>query len=261
MAVIDTTVGPIGYEERGGGSALPLILLHGVGSTRSVWHPQLDHFGRARRTIAFDYPGYGESLFVPHATRDTFAQAILAAMEGLDVPAAHVCGLSLGGVVAIAMHDADPNRCASLVLADTFAVHPDGAAIRDRSVRASRDLGMRELAEARAGALIAEGASDAIRREVVETMAGIDPAAYVLGAEAVWLADQRERATAIRCPTLILCGSEDRITPPALSEELKDLVPHASLVEISGAGHLSNLEQPAIFNRVVDAFLSGVEEG
>ena len=67
------------------------------------------------------------------------------------------------------------------------------------------------------------------------------------------------RPKAVECPTLILYGSEDRITPPALSEELKTLIPHAGLIEISGAGHLPNLEQPAIFDRVLAGFLAGVE--
>lgn len=259
MGVVDTARGRIGYTEQGTGG-IPLVLLHGVGSDKSVWWPQLDHFGLQRRTIAFDYPGYGESAIDPDAKRNDFAASILAAMDALGIGEAHICGLSLGGVVAIAMHAAAPDRCASLTLADSFAVHPEGRAIHDRSLAAARDLGLRALAEARVGALLAPAASDEVRREVVETMSRIDPAAYAVGARAVWLANQRERAAAIRCPTLILCGSDDSITPPTLSEELKDLIPHAALVEIAGAGHLSNLEQPAIFNRVLERFLDGVEE-
>ena len=60
---------------------------------------------------------------------------------------------------------------------------------------------------------------------MIETMAAIDPAAYRIGAAAVWLADQRDRAKAVGVPTLILVGEEDGITPPALSEELADLIP------------------------------------
>ena len=67
---------------------------------------------------------------------------------------AHVCGLSLGGVVAIAMHAMAPDRCASLIIADSFAIHPDGQGIHDRSVAASRSMTMRELADARAGMLL-----------------------------------------------------------------------------------------------------------
>ena len=102
MPSIATARGRIGYLEEGNGDATPIVFLHGVGSDKSVWRPQLDHFGRARRAVAFDYPGYGESEFAAGATRDDYAAAILAAMEALDIERAHICGLSLGGVIAIA---------------------------------------------------------------------------------------------------------------------------------------------------------------
>lgn len=248
----------IGFDETGGGDATPIVFLHGVGSDKSVWHPQLAHFGRTRRAIAFDYPGYGESDAAPEATsRDDYAGAILSAMRELKLERPHICGLSLGGVVAIAMHARAPERCASLILADTFAVHPQGRAIHERSLAGSRDLPA--MAEARVDMLLAQPADPDVRREVVETMSGIDPEAYRIGAEAVWLADQRDRAQAIDAPTLILCGDQDSITPVALSTELVDLIPNARIQVITDAGHLTNLEKPAEFNRVVDDFLREIE--
>jgi len=245
----------IGFVEAGGGHATPIVFLHGVGSDKSVWHPQLDHFSRERRAIAFDYPGYGDSDPAPEGTtRDDFASAIVSAMHELGVDRAHICGLSLGGVVAIAMHHAAPERCASLILADTFAVHPEGRAIYERSLAGSRDL--RAMAEARADVLLAQPADPSLRSEVVETMSRIDPAAYCIGAEAVWLADQRERVQAIKVPTLVLVGDQDLVTPPALSNELADLLPEARLQVIGGAGHLGNVEKPDEFNRFVDAFVN-----
>jgi len=257
MGTIHTSKGAIGVVERGGGDATPIIFLHGVGSDKSVWASQLAHFGQQRRAVAFDYPGYGESDPSPDATGDDFAAVILAAMDALDIDNAHVCGLSLGGVIAIALHAADPSRCASLILADSFAVHPDGQAIFDRSEAASRTVGMRGLAEARAGALLGTAATPAMHAEVIDTMSRIDPAAYVIGARAVWLADQIDRASAIRVPTFVLVGDEDSITPPALSEQLVSLIPGATMEVIAGAGHLANLEQPAAFNAAVDTFLNG----
>jgi 3-oxoadipate enol-lactonase len=254
MGVVSTRLGAIGVHEQGGGTAAPIVFLHGVGSDKSVWRPQIEHFGMSRRAIAFDYPGYGESD--PLAGGGDFASAMLAALDALDVARAHVCGLSLGGVVAIAMYARSPERCASLVLADTFARHPDGAAICQRSIDASRTMPMRDLAEARVDMLLGGGASSGLRAEVVETMAAIDPAAYRIGAEEVWLADQREEARAIRVPALVLCGTEDRITPPALSEELAALIHGASLNLIAAAGHLANAEQPAAFNAAVERFLA-----
>jgi 3-oxoadipate enol-lactonase len=182
---------------------------------------------------------------------------ILAAMTELGIGKAHVCGLSLGGVVAIAMNHAWPKRIASLILADTFAEHPDGKGIFDRSIAASTDL--RALAESRVDVLLAQPADPAVRNEVVETMAAIDPAAYRIGAEAVWLADQRDRSAAIRAPTLVLCGAEDRITPPALSTALAKLIPGAQCETIDRAGHISNLERPEEFNTLVGAFIRGVD--
>lgn len=260
MGIIATSLGRIGVLEQGGGNALPILFLHGVGSDKSVWRPQLDHFARSRRAVALDYPGYGESDPVPaDATRDDFAAAALAALDALGIERTHVCGLSLGGVIAIAMHEAAPERCASLVLADSFAVHPDGQAIYDRSVDASRAVGLRALAQQRAPLLLAPGIGDATRDEVIATMAAIDPHAYEVGARAVWLADQRDRAQRIRVPTLVLVGDLDPVTPPDLSRELAQLVPGAQLQVIAGASHLANLDKVAEFNAAVEGFISGSE--
>ena len=257
MSAVETALGRIGVSEKGAGSATPIVFLHGVGSDKSVWTLQLEHFGRSRRAIAFDYPGYGESDLLPDATRDDFAAAILAGLDALGVERAHICGLSLGGVIAIAMHSAAPERCATLILADTFAVHPDGQAIHDRSVNASRNAGMRAIAEQRVGALLAPATSEAIRKEVIETMAGIDPQAYRLGARAVWLADQRERVAAIDVPTLVIVGTLDAITPPGLSDELGAMIGGARVERIEGASHLANLDRPDAFNHLVDEFIEG----
>jgi 3-oxoadipate enol-lactonase len=255
---IKTSAGySIGYDEQGGGDALPIIFLHGVGSDKSVWHPQLDFFGQERRAISFDYPGYGDSDPAPdETTRDDFAAAILSAMKEIGVSRAHICGLSLGGVIAIALYDLAPEACASLILADTFAVHPEGRAIFERSIAASHDL--RTMAEARIDVLLAQPADPKLRSEVIETMARIDPAAYRVGARAVWLADQRQRASLIVIPTLVLVGSQDLVTPYDLSAELADLVPDARLQVIEGAGHLSNCERADEFNAAVESFVSSI---
>ena len=254
VTAIATSLGRVGLLEQGSG-ATPIVFLHGVGSDKSVWAPQLAYFGRSRRAIAFDYPGYGESDPAPEtATRDDFAAAILAGMDALDIAQAHICGLSLGGVVAIAIHAAAPRRCRSLVLADSFAFHPDSQAIYERSLAGSADL--KATAEARVDVLLAQPADTAHRIETVRTMSRIDPAAYRIGARAVWLADQRGRAAAIDVPTLVLCGAEDKVTPPALSRELAALIPGARYAEIERAGHLTNVERADEFNRLVEEFIA-----
>ena len=257
MGGIDTAAGRVGVADNGTRGGAPILFLHGVGSDKSVWRPQLDHYRGVRPAIAIDYPGYGESAPQQHATRDDYARTALAVLDALGHERAHICGLSLGGVVAVAMHALEPERCQSLILADTFAVHPGGQEIYDRSIAASSDL--RALAEARVDVLLARPADPSIRSEVVETMAAIDPAAYRLAAEAVWLADQRDRVARIDVPTMVLCGALDVVTPPALSEALAASIPGAELHIIAGAGHLANLEKPAEFNAASDRFLSRVD--
>jgi 3-oxoadipate enol-lactonase len=162
----------IGCWEAGASDRTPIVFLHGVGSDKSVWHPQLAQFGRNRRAIAFDYPGYGDSDPAPEGTsRDDYAAAILSAMHALGIARAHLCGLSLGGIVAIAMDAASPDSCASLILADSFADHPEGQAIYERSLAAADSGSLRPMAEARVDVLLAQPADPAVRTEVVETMA------------------------------------------------------------------------------------------
>jgi len=258
VRVLTSSGTSIGYAEAGRSDRTPIVFLHGVGSDKSVWRSQLGHFGQERRTLAFDYPGYGDSDPAPEGTsRDDYAAVIVSALAELGITRAHICGLSLGGVVAIAIHHAAPGLCASLILADTFASHPDGQAIYERSIAASEN--MRVLAEGRVDVLLAQPADPAVRSEVIETMARIDPAAFRIGAEAVWLADQGDRADAIRVPTLVVCGTEDKVTPPALSTSLTRMIPGAHYEPIEGAGHISNLERAEGFNTIVGAFIRGVD--
>ena len=268
MGRIGTAKGAIGVDQLGRieladdeVAPTPIVFLHGVGSDKSAWRGQLEHFAAARHAIAFDYPGYGESDPADsEADHDNFASAILSAMDTLEVGRAHICGLSLGGVVAIAMHNAAPDRCASLIIADSFSIHPEGRGLFNRSVKASRSMTMRELAEDRVEMLLAPNANDDLRDEVVATMAAINPDAYRAGARAVWLADQRDRLDQIAVPTLVIVGDQDRITPPMLSRDLVSRIAGSRLVEIGGSGHLANLEQPAAFNAAIDRFLTDFEQ-
>ena len=237
--------------------ARPLLFLHGVGSDKSVWAPQMRHFARTRRCIAADYPGYGDSAPSPGATREDFADAMLALLDTLGVEHVDICGLSLGGIVAMLMAPRLGNRLGRLVIANSFAVHPEGDAIFERSTSAARRLGMKGLADARIDMLLAPGTAPALRADLVATMGAIAPDAYVQGARAVWKADLTAEARAISAPTLVLCGSEDAITPPRLSDALADLLADARRVDLAGAAHLSNVERPDDFNREVEQFLSG----
>ena len=259
MATLATSLGNIGYREVGSGG-IPLVFLHGVGSDKSAWDLQLWHFSTTRRTIAFDFPGYGESdplIERSGDAHDQFAETIIAALDALALDRVHLCGLSLGGVVAIAIAHRAPHHLASLILADSFAKHPDGQAMIARSLAASDN--MHALASARVPVLVGPNSAPELVAQLIVVMAAIDAGAFRLGSAAVWPTDQHDRARAITAPTLILCGSNDQVTPPALSAELAQLIAGSRLQLIPCAGHLPNLEQPATFNAALGAFVDEVE--
>jgi 3-oxoadipate enol-lactonase len=237
------------------------VFVHGAAGDHRLWQPQLSGLTDEFTVIAWDEPGAGRSSDTPaDFTLADYANCLAALLDHLGLGRVHLAGLSWGGTVILELYRRHPDKAATLILADTFAVHPDGTGIYQRSTEASRSMTMRALAEARVDMLIGTAASPKLRAEVVDTMAAIDPEAYRIGAEAVWLADQRGSAARIAVPTLVLCGTEDRITPPELSEELAGLIPGARLEMIDDAGHLANAEQPTAFNAALDKFLAEAEQ-
>jgi 3-oxoadipate enol-lactonase len=245
----------IGYKEKGSGDAI--IFLHGVGSDKSVWDGQLEYFSRKWRAISLDYPGYGDSdLPEGSLTREDIGRYLFGAMDGLGIKSAHVVGLSMGGVMALEMVRQQPARPRSLTLADTFAKHPDSDRILERIQKAMASMSMREFAQARVSVLVAPNASDALKQEVVETMAKIDKRTYAWSSVAVWTADYRNDLPGIKIPTFIVVGEHDQVTPRALSEELHQGIPGSKLEIISGAGHIANRDTPDAFNRLVEEFIS-----
>src|SRR5690348_9065595 len=128
----------IAYVDEGGGP--PIVFLHGVGATKKMWAPQIELLSERFRCIALDYRGYGESEAPPQSSlkpdardakaisRAAYARDLLAVLDAAGIDAAHLCGCSLGGVVALETYDAKPARVKSLALVDTFAFYPGGAA-------------------------------------------------------------------------------------------------------------------------------------
>jgi 3-oxoadipate enol-lactonase len=242
------------YEEAGSG---PLVLfLHGVGADRRSWQPQLSGLADSFRCVAIDYPGYGGSDPAPEGSdRRWLAALLLDAVEALGGTAAHVVGLSMGGVMALEMARIGDQKLASLVLADSFAHHPDGKAIDARFQHAMMTTPMPEFASSRAPSLVSPSSPPALLAEIQAVLSEIPAKSVAWASPIVWLADARAWLKDLALPTLVIVGAEDRITPPELSLDLARGIPKAKLVVVGGAGHLSNMEQPQAFNAALRGFL------
>ena len=263
----------IAYAEAGAGP--PIVFLHGVGATKRSWEPQLSMLSERFRCIAVDYRGYGESDVPPDSSltpeardaksisRAAYARDVIAVLDAAGIEAAHLCGCSLGGVVAMETFDAKPSRVKSLALVDTFAYYPRGAETMDQRIATLDELGIEEFARTRAPGVLNPKASPDLVEHVRADMASIPLAVYKASTRATWTGDYRALLPRIDVPAEVFWGELDTsIAPLALSEELAHQIPTCSgVVRVAHAGHLPNLDNAEFFNLALEAFVDSVESG
>jgi 3-oxoadipate enol-lactonase len=242
-----------------------LVLLHAFPLAASMWQPQLAALPAGWRAIAPDLRGFGQSSpGDPSASAaiDDYAEDLVGLLDHLGIDRVVLGGLSMGGYGAFAALRRAPDRVQGLVLADTRA-QADG-----ESARASRDAMIEVLAQGGASAVFERmeagllGATTrASRPDVVTRVRDMALAQPVDGIRrGIQRLKSRPDSTpllsAITFPTLVIVGEEDQITGVDVAREMHRQVRGADLAIISGAGHLSNLEQPGGFNEVLFRFLS-----
>ena len=244
----------LAYDAAGAGA--PIVFLHGVGSNRSTWAGQLAEFGRDHLAVAVDMRGYAESEADPSTVSlPTFALDVAALIDHLGAGPAHVCGLSMGGLVALHLWRERRDAVRSLVLCDTFASHPVAAAGHPKRMAEIEASTMPELARARMPAVYAPTTDKAVVERGIAVYAKLDKEVYRAASDEVWLQRLEDVARSVTVRTLVLVGEHDTITPPPLSEVLHALIPKSRLALIPAAGHLVNEENPTAFNGLVREFL------
>lgn len=252
----------LAYRRAGAGPTL--VLLHGFASDSRAWRPQIEALSTEFTVIAWDAPGAGESPDPPEGFGfDDWADVLARFLDALDIPTAHVLGLSWGGVLAQVFHGRHPERTTSLVLADTYAGWPgslgaEAAARRLDSTLADLALPPDEFAERFLPTMFGPMPSRDARSTLAELIADRHPIGFRLMALALAQADTRDLARRINVPTLLPWGDHDVRAPMSVGRELEALIPGSRLAVIEGAGHASNLDRPAEFNAVVAEFLRSI---
>lgn len=253
----------IHYERAGKGPEL--VLLHGIGSNSRSWRYQLAGLSDEFTVIAWDAPGYGRSDD-PAIAEEEFRMAHFAGylsglLDGLGLEKVHILGLSMGGVIAQEFYRLYPGRVQTLILADTNrggGTRPEAERIEQLNNRLKSALNPAELAKRRTPVLLSSNASPAKIAEVESIMSEIHPAGYRRASYAMSYADYTDLLPRITVPTLIICGEQDGVAPPRESELLHQAIPGSRLVLIPNAGHVSNQEQPELFNRAIREFLGSI---
>ena len=242
-----------------------VLLLHAFPLHGGMWAAQMDALARDHRVIAPDFRGFGQSeVGDGQYAIDFFVDDLFSV---LDATARHVgepvaaCGLSMGGYVLLRALEREPQRFGAIVLADTKAAADDDAAKLKRldAVRALREGGVGPYAASFAAGALGPATRNE-RPDVaarVEAMVRSNPVAGIVGAQLAMAArtDTTAGLGSIAIPTLVVVGSEDAITPPAVAREMAGRIRNARFLELPRAGHLSPIEAPNAFNDAILSFL------
>ena len=247
----------LAYDDAGQG--VPCVLLHAFPLDRRMFGDLPARLGPRARVIAPDLRGFGDSeLDGPYSIAD-LADDVAGLLDHLRLDRAVIGGVSMGGYVALAFAARHARRLAGLVLADTKA-SPDSdeaRAARDEAAALVRSQGVpayvdKQLAPPAVGAqrprTCATRCAACAARRRRRCWRAWSPCATVPIAEPSW-----PRST---WPTLVMVGTDDTVTPPSEAAAMATAIRKAVLVEIPGAGHLANLEQPTPFCQALSGFLA-----
>lgn len=248
------------------GTGLPLLLVHGFPLDHTMWDAQLEVLSRRCRVIAPDLRGFGQSgVTEGSVTMEQFADDLDALLDALAVaePIA-LCGLSMGGYIALAFWRKHRSRLRGLVLCDTKASAdtPEAAAARRETAGRVLREGPALLADSMLPKLVAPATLDG-RPEIVAAVRRVILAADPRGIAAAQrgMAERPDSSSLlpqIDCPALLLGGQHDVLSPPDQMRAMAGEMPQARFVTIADAGHLAPLENPAKANLAMLEFLGRV---
>ena len=248
------------YETAGAGETL--LLIHGLGSSAQDWERQVGEMARRYRVIAYDVRGHGRSekpagpYSVPQFARD--AAELLRALEAGP---AHICGLSMGGMIAFQMAVDFPELVRSLIIVNS-APAMVLTKLKERALVGLRVVvvkcfGVGAMGKILAKQLFPRTEQQELRETFIVRMAANDPRAYLDTVRAIDGWSVRNRIAGIRCPVLVLASDHD-YTPIELKREYAAMIPGAAVQVLEDSRHAAPLDQPEALNRAVLEFVAGV---
>ncbi|MBP6672063.1 MAG: alpha/beta fold hydrolase [Bacteroidetes bacterium] len=257
------------YIDVGPQNSVPVIFIHGFPFSHKMWNfpgGQVEALTATNRVVAYDLRGHGESeVGTGHYAIELFVDDLFLLMDHLNIPKAVLCGLSMGGYIALRAVERNPDRIAGLVLADTKSEADSNEAKikRANGIKFVQSNGMKYYAQDYVKIVFAppafEGKAESVKmiQSIVERTAPTAIFGTLLALAG--RTDTTNSLQNIKCPVLIMVGEKDNVTPVAASQIMKDKIPGAEMVIIPGAGHVSNMENPAEFNKHLTAFLAKIK--
>jgi pimeloyl-ACP methyl ester carboxylesterase len=237
------------------------VLLHGIYGDSRNWAPQLEALSDDFTVVAWDAPGAGQSDDPPASFGFAeYADCLAGLIGALGLQRPHVCALSYSGGIALELCRRHPDLPASLTLVGAYAgwagsLPADKVETRLQRALAQADLGGEAAAREFIPELFAADAPAELVEHAITLSSSFHPAGLRVMARASAAADLRDVLPQVAVPTLVIHGREDRRSPLSVSEALHAGIPDSRLAVVEGAGHLTNLEAPDEFNRLLREFL------
>ncbi len=244
-----------------GGHGPLLVLSHALGMNQQAWAPLLAQLEGQYRVMMFDHRGHGQSSVLPGpCDMDAMVeQAARLLRDAAREPVVWV-GLSMGGMVGQGLAIRYPELLCGLVVANSTACYPEaGRGSWDARIAKVEQHGMASIANEVMARYFYDdfrAAHPAQVQAAHDTLLATDPVGYVCSCRAIRNVDWREGLRRISCPTLVIAGALDKGAPVAMSQAIAQAIPGAQLEVIEQASHISAIEQPAEFARLLEAFVS-----
>jgi len=246
----------LSFTERGHGPAL--VFLHAYPLDSSMWREQIEFFSDRYRVLAPDILGFGASQPARPWTMSQMGDELATLLDQLGIEQCILAGLSMGGYISLPFALSHPERVQRLVLAHTRAradLEPEKTA-RNAMIDELKRVGTATLPEKMLPRLLGPEAGEPVRSfvraSIEKTTADADIFAVTAMRDRI---DQTARLASLHCPTLVIAGSGDAILKVEDCKTMAEAIPQGKFVVIPQTGHLSNLEDPAAFNRALDEFL------
>lgn len=237
------------------GQGPQLLMLHGIGGSATAWNKQIERLSADFTCLAPDLPGYGDSSVV---SEDGLMAILNPIADLIGNEPTHVLGVSFGALLALTLAHHHPQKVRSLVLADATLGRAHLAAsqraqwLQKRLVLSQK---LQTVSIERAAEIASPNASATAIDEIALHMRRARPEGYMAVANIIAATDARPWLTDISQPTLVLCGEDDNVTGPEVSETLAGSLPDARLQTIAKAGHAPHIEQPDMFAEAVRKFI------
>ena len=255
----------VSYSDHGAENAPAIILIHGFPFNKSMWNGQIEALKDNFRVIAYDIRGHGNSEpGIDEFFMELFVNDLLHFMDVLKIDKAILCGLSLGGYIALNAVLKFPDRFDALILNDTqcIADTPEIKETRCTAIIRIKEKGVEQYADEIIKKLFASESFIKKRNIIAEVKEMIiNTPKLTLSNTLHALAERKETCTRlpeIKIPVLIMVGKEDKITPIAAAQQMHELIKDSHLQIIPHAGHVTNLENPTTFNSQLVNFLDMV---